>query len=415
MKHSLVSLFFIFLFFQSRSADTTRVLFIGNSFTYFNNMPQMVKSFADSAGITMTFSMHAPGGVSVGDTAQGTLAHMNNPAVYTMIRSQKWDYVVIQDNQGRFVRDSAQFPGSSKVVEGHIKIRDSVVANNSCAKVVLFGGWGLKNGLPPYGNTGVEMIRRILTNYYVLNDTMKEVIAPIGEAWIKTINYLPGTDPWSPDQQHPSQEGSYLTAAVIFSSVFQTPVKNINYHAGIPSSVSNVLKAYSDTVLANPGMHTHYNLGGVQRITIQMNGSVLQVNGSYSSYAWYKNGVPMGSTSTLAISGNGTYSLTVVDASACTIKSCALTVLTTQLNEEAESKGTVSVYPNPSKGEDVFIRGENIQQLKLVDLTGKKLELFYSTLEKETKLHIGDLAPGCYYLSYEKDTKSYHSRILIER
>jgi len=84
--------------------------------------------------------MHAPGGISVGDTAQGTRAHINNPVLFALIRSQKWDFVVIQDNQRRFVQDSGVFSAKSKVVQGHLTIMDSVKANNDCAKIILFGG-----------------------------------------------------------------------------------------------------------------------------------------------------------------------------------------------------------------------------------------------------------------------------------
>lgn len=65
---------------------------------------------------------------------------MNNPVVYENIRSDKWDYVVLQDNQGRFVLDYAQFPSSSLVIQGHQQIRDSVLKNNPCAKMVWFEG-----------------------------------------------------------------------------------------------------------------------------------------------------------------------------------------------------------------------------------------------------------------------------------
>jgi hypothetical protein len=146
MKHIL----FLFSFSLSRllAQDTTDILFVGNSFTYYNAMPQMVKSLADSAGVNAYVAMHAPGGISVGDVAQGNQAHMNNPVLFSLIRSRKWDVVVIQDNQGRFVRDSAQFPSTavSLVIDGHLRLMDSVKANNACAKVVLFGGWAFKNG-----------------------------------------------------------------------------------------------------------------------------------------------------------------------------------------------------------------------------------------------------------------------------
>ena len=189
----------------------------------------MVKALADSAGLPVVTGMHAPGGISVGDVAQGTQAHMNNPALFSLIRSRKWDFAVIQDNQGRFVRDSAVFPSTSLVIQGHLNIMDSVKANNSCAKIILFGGWAWKNGMPPFGNTGTESIQRILVNYRVLNDTMKETIAPIGLAWIKAYNYLPAVNLWDTDDAHPSYAGSFLTASVLFSTIFNLPARDLDF------------------------------------------------------------------------------------------------------------------------------------------------------------------------------------------
>lgn len=88
MKRLLLLSLSVLLFQGSFAADTTRVLFIGNSFTYANNMPQLFKTLADSAGIKVIIGVHAPGGVSVGDTAQGSMAHMNNPVLFALIRSQ---------------------------------------------------------------------------------------------------------------------------------------------------------------------------------------------------------------------------------------------------------------------------------------------------------------------------------------
>src|SRR4051812_23526504 len=95
--------FFLFILRSldvSGASDTTRVLFIGNSFTYVYDVPGLVNGLATAAGLPLKFVMHAPGGISVGDTAQGTSAHMNNPLVYDLIRSDNWDYVSLQDNQG---------------------------------------------------------------------------------------------------------------------------------------------------------------------------------------------------------------------------------------------------------------------------------------------------------------------------
>jgi hypothetical protein len=87
----------------SPAQDTVRVLFVGNSFTNFNNLPDVFRQLALGKGKFVITGMHAPDGVSVGDTAQGTLAHMNNPNLFDSIRLNHWDFLVLQDNQGRFI------------------------------------------------------------------------------------------------------------------------------------------------------------------------------------------------------------------------------------------------------------------------------------------------------------------------
>ena len=148
MKQIIIILSFL-LALNCKAQDTIKVLFIGNSYTYVENMPDLFRQIADSAGYKVKTQMFAPGGVSVGDISQGTQAHMNNPLVYENIRSDKWDYVVLQDNQGRFVLDYGQFPSSSLVIQGHLQIRDSVLKNNPLRQNDLVRRLGRKKWYAP--------------------------------------------------------------------------------------------------------------------------------------------------------------------------------------------------------------------------------------------------------------------------
>src|SRR4051812_35914052 len=102
--------FLLLLFYNCAiGQDTTKILFVGNSFTYFNDMQLTVKSFADTAHIPVVIGMHAPGGITVGDISQGIMSHMKSRTLMNLLHSKKWDFMVLQDNQGRFVLDSAVF------------------------------------------------------------------------------------------------------------------------------------------------------------------------------------------------------------------------------------------------------------------------------------------------------------------
>lgn len=398
--------------FSLSAQDTTRILFIGNSFTYFNNMPDIVKGFASATQRPVITGMHAPGGVSVGDISQGNMAHMNNPLLFSLIRSKAWDVAVIQDNQGRFVRDSAQFPASSLVVQGHLNIMDSVKANNSCAKIVLFGGWAWKNGMPPYGNTGIESIRRILVNYRVLNDTMKETIAPIGEAWIKAVNYLPAVDLWDPDEAHPSYAGSYLTAAAIFSTIFGAPTGTTNYNGSLSAAAASALRAFSDTAVIGQTDHARYNLGGIRELIIQNSGSVLSVTGSYAGYQWYKDNAPAGTGSVLPLSGDGIYFLEAREVDGCVVKSCTYRQVGTGLPEERSP--VLSIYPNPVRDGWLHVDGE-WDETGLYDICGKRQTVSVTAFPDRVELQVHGLAEGCYLLRMRKDERQYTRKVMIVR
>lgn len=412
MKIQFSLFLFALTFSITYAQDTTRILFIGNSFTYFNNMPQIVKAIADSADIPVITGMHAPGGISVGDTAQGSMAHMNNPALFSLIRSKKWDYTVIQDNQGRFVRDSAVFPGASRVVQGHLNIMDSVKKNNDCAKIILFGGWAWKNGMPPFGNTGIECIQRILVNYCVLNDTMKETIAPIGTAWIKAVNYLPAVNLWDPDDAHPSYAGSYLTASVIFSTIFNQAAKSFSYTGSLSPSVAYNLRAFADTSVFETSFHTRFNLGGVRKLLIQNNSDILTVPGTYQSYAWYKNTILIGTSPAINFTGNGTYRVEVIDNDNCIVKSCNYTELATGLNDLVSED--TEIYPNPVKtGGQLFISGTSWNKVEIVSMAGISEKVFVRKSGEIQSFSLQGLKAGCYILLLQVKEELLRKKIVI--
>src|SRR5690349_4503520 len=67
-----------------------RVLFIGNSYTYVNSMPQIVADIAASMGDTVVWDMAAPGGATFYD-------HCTDPVTLAKIGAGGWDYVALQE------------------------------------------------------------------------------------------------------------------------------------------------------------------------------------------------------------------------------------------------------------------------------------------------------------------------------
>jgi len=71
------------------------VLFIGNSHTYINSMPRILLALveAENRGFELSVDQSTGRGVSLE-------WHLNHPATREMIKSRRWDYVVLQDRSG---------------------------------------------------------------------------------------------------------------------------------------------------------------------------------------------------------------------------------------------------------------------------------------------------------------------------
>ena len=72
-----------------------RILFIGNSHTYYNDMPSMVKALAEEAGFSCEVVMIAHGGWFLKQ-------HVKEPDVRFNIRYGNYDYVVLQEHAHPF-------------------------------------------------------------------------------------------------------------------------------------------------------------------------------------------------------------------------------------------------------------------------------------------------------------------------
>jgi hypothetical protein len=88
MKKS-ITLFFLVLSSFIATAKNTKILFVGNSYTYVNDLPKTIQDLAISKGDSITYTTQATGGA----TAQSL---WNTPAVISIIAQGGWDYVVLQ-------------------------------------------------------------------------------------------------------------------------------------------------------------------------------------------------------------------------------------------------------------------------------------------------------------------------------
>lgn len=408
LKILIIIIIALFSRLYGNAQDTTRVLFVGNSFTYYNDLHLVFKSLADSASHPVQVGLHAPGGVSVGDIAQGNMAHMNNPNLYQMMKAGNWDYMVLQDNQGRFVFDYGVFPSSSLVIEGHIMLRDSFQFYNPCGKVIWFAGWGPKDGYPPYASTGSGLIDKIYNNYLYLLDTAGEVIAPIGPAWKRVIAGHPSITLWDGDNVHPGPSGTFLTAAVVYSSIFKDNPLNSKYihQIGAPVNDSLIKNIAYQTVVDSFGFTGLINFTP----TLQLNSSQIWLTNSQNANWYVGDSLVATGVSIISPVKSGVYQAYCSDASGC--GSWTLPIFF-DINSSVNSFETIKkleIFPNPFRSEiEIYVEEEYI--LCISDLRGNIIQKSMVSTGKNI-LQLEHLSAGYYIFTLKNENMILNQKAL---
>lgn len=220
-----------------------RVLFIGNSYTYYNELPTMLASLGGGEGATpsrprITVESATEGGASL----QRHWEQMRQER----IRMGAWDAVVLQ---GQSVEPIAAFQGFDSYAR-----RFAEVARGEGARVVFFATWARRRGDAVYGQSwsggSFEAMTQRLDNAYrlVAMNTGGE-LGPVGARWGAAVARHPGVGLYDPDGSHPSAAGSYLAACVLYRALTGRPVSP---DAPVPQAVSTSDAALLRAIAAAP-------------------------------------------------------------------------------------------------------------------------------------------------------------------
>jgi hypothetical protein len=181
--------------------QSLKVLFIGNSYTYYNDLPAMISQLAGSSDEPRQLDIRI---VAVG---YKTLEwHCGNPETLEAIRQADRDIVVLQEHSMRPVEDRDKMFEYASKLDGEIK--------SSGARTVLYLTWARQH-IP-------EMQEGLTDAYFSLARTLGATVAPVGIAWQKALKANPALKLHKRDKSHPALLGSYLAACVFYATFFRT-------------------------------------------------------------------------------------------------------------------------------------------------------------------------------------------------
>lgn len=222
------------------------VLFIGNSYTYVNDLPATISKISQSLGNRLDYAMSAIGGYTLKQ-------HASNQDTISKIKSKEWDFVVLQEqSQIPAVYSDAE---KDEFIMPYARELDSIIHEaNPSARTVFFETWGRKNGdsefsfrIPEVGDYNGDQAR-INSTYEQLSLGLSATLAPVGKAWSLVRKSHPEIELYQGDGSHPSAQGTYLAACIIYDILFNDRVSGASYLTLDPSQ-AKVLQETADQTI----------------------------------------------------------------------------------------------------------------------------------------------------------------------
>jgi len=214
------------------TASPLHILFIGNSYTFTNDLPSMFAKLACAGGQKVETAMAAEGGWTLAD-------HAASSQTLEKLKQQKWDVVILQEQSEipalEYYRTQSMYP-AARLLVSEIKAVD--------AQAMFFMTWGYRDGLPSAGlQTYNDMQAQLYVGYVGIAKELGVAVAPVGNAWFKGRNQSSPLDLWQDDGSHPNEKGTYLTACVFFAVIFHQSPQGLPYRAGLSQETAQTLQA----------------------------------------------------------------------------------------------------------------------------------------------------------------------------
>lgn len=388
--------------------QTKHVLFLGNSYTYVNNLPQMFADVALSTSDTVVFDSNAPGGYTL-------QLHSTNATSISKINSGGWDYIVLQEQS-----QLPSFPISQVETDvfPYAHFLDSVInLYNPCVETAFYMTWGRKNGdatncsfWPPVCTyDGMDSLLNL--RYRMMADSNAAILSPVGAVWNYIRKNNPNIELYSADESHPSLAGTYAAACCFYATIFRKDPTLISFNSSLTAAYADSIKLAAKLIVYDSLLNWH--IGAYDPIadfnfnTNSTQVSFINTSTNAISYTWDFGD---GNSSTLinpvhTYSGSGIYPVKLT-AEKCGVSSTFnqnININVSGVSNLDENKVTWSIYPNPFSS-TLSIKHNLKGQItfEILNLTGRRIRSA-TLMTGNEKLDIASLKRGLYFFRIFKD------------
>lgn len=189
-----------------------KVLFIGNSFTYFNEMQELFQNLCTAAGHDVTARRRTVGGYGVEHHTDFETDH--GKAVLADL-SEGWDYAVIQGMSSQPALNRALFLEKAKIL--------AETARSYGAKPLFYQTWAYQDGTEKLSSTGLDyaaFFEELKTGYALAAEENDAPQVYVGQMFFALNQPAGPLNLICEDYFHPTLLGSFAAAVCFFRHFF---------------------------------------------------------------------------------------------------------------------------------------------------------------------------------------------------
>ena len=231
--------------FATLSAQTPqRVLFIGNSYTGVNRLPEVFGEIVKSATHqNPVIKSSTPGG----QTLHQQLGQKHS---LELIDEGNWDVVVLQGNSLEAAAAETNEAIRADFLAGASQLCDRVRAKSPKAKIYFYETWARHadfwkspQNTPDVGKDPTDMQARIRKWYAKAADASKPAsVVPAGDAWELNYQNPNSLRLHAKDNSHPVFAGTYLTALVFYQTIHHAKDLRVTWHGNLTAGQADYLQ-----------------------------------------------------------------------------------------------------------------------------------------------------------------------------
>lgn len=205
------------------TAKVIKVLFIGNSFTYYSNIPNIFENICNSVGAKVVAESVTMGSHTLEKFADATDEY-GSIVDQKLNASNDYDVVVLQEQTTRPLTDYNKF------LAGATSLKQKIDATQTNCQIYLYSTWGYKEAADARKITIPEMEGQIRTAYDNVARELGVKVSYSGAAFSKVYTEHPEINLYYyKDNKHPSYLGAYLSACVHAATILKVDPRATTY------------------------------------------------------------------------------------------------------------------------------------------------------------------------------------------